>query len=317
MSRVIPATGSETLHGQDTTEGDVSRRPDDASAPAPGPAVLLIPTPALAPPEPRTRRGRRRALGLVVPVALVALWALAGAAGFISPRLLPPPAAVAEAGWDFVAGESTATLPGVVPFDGAAARHVSASVARWLSGFALGVGVGVPLGLALGLSRRAGELLDPLVQALRSIPITAWLPITLVWFGLSEGAARYLVFIGALFPIVIATADSAARVPRALVDTALMLGTSRSALARRVYVPAALPGIVTGLRLGLTLGWMSVIVAELTGQTSGVGAMMFAAREIGRLDHIIVGMATFAVIGLAGDVVLRAVSRRFVAWSEG
>ncbi len=155
------------------------------------------------------------------------------------------------------------------------------------------------------------------MQALRSIPITAWLPISLVWFGLGEGAARYLVFVGAVFPIVIATGDSAARVPRSLVDAALMLGTSRRALARRVYVPAALPGIVTGLRLGLTLGWMSVIVGEITGQTSGVGAMMFAAKEIGRLDHILVGMVTFAVIGLIGDVTLRAASRRLVAWSDG
>jgi NitT/TauT family transport system permease protein len=194
---------------------------------------------------------------------------------------------------------------------------VAAGVGRWLSAFALAVGVGVPLGLALGLSRRAADLLDPLVQGLRSIPITAWLPIALIWFGLGEGAARYLVFIGAVFPIVIATADSAGRVPHHLVDAASMLGTPARALARRVYLPAALPGIVTGLRLGLTLGWMSVIVGELTGSTSGVGAMMFAAREVGRLDQIIVGMATFAVIGLMGDVALRAASRRFVAWSDG
>jgi NitT/TauT family transport system permease protein len=247
----------------------------------------------------------------------VGLWALAGAAGWISPRLLPPPSAVAEAGWDFVAGQGGATLPGVVPFEGAAGRHIVASVYRWLSAFALAIVVGVPLGLALGLSRRAANLLDPMVQGLRSIPITAWLPIALVWFGLGEGAARYLVFIGAVFPIVIATADSAARVPRHLVDVALMLGTPARALARRIYVPAALPGIVTGLRLGLTLGWMSVIVGELTGSKSGVGAMMFAAREVGRLDQILVGMATFAVIGLLGDTALRAASRRFVAWSDG
>jgi NitT/TauT family transport system permease protein len=283
-------------------------------APAPAPEVVLAPAAAPASRLPR----RRRSLGLIVPVALVALWALAGAAGWISPRLLPPPSAVAEAGWEFLAGDGGATLPGVVPFEGAGGRHIAASVSRWLSAFALAVGVGVPLGLALGLSRLAADLLDPLVQGLRSIPITAWLPIALVWFGLGEGAARYLVFIGAVFPIVIATADSAARVPRPLVDAALMLGTPAQALARRVYVPAALPGIVTGLRLGLTLGWMSVIVGELAGQQSGVGAMMWAARNgSGRLDHIIVGMATFAVIGLLGDLALRTASRRFVAWSDG
>ncbi len=267
-------------------------------------------------PSGRPRRRRRRLLGLVVPALLVTVWALASAAGWVSPRLLPSPGRVVEAGWAFVAGGGGATLPGVTPFDGAAGRHVGASVGRWLVAFALAVAVGLPLGAAIGLSRRTAELLDPLVQALRSIPITAWLPIALVWFGLGEGAARYLVFVGALFPIVIATADGASRVPRALVDGAVMLGTRRRDLGRKVYLPAALPAIVTGLRLGLTLGWMSVIVGELTGTTSGVGAMMWAAREVGRLDHIIVGMATFALVGLTGDLILRAAARPFVAWSD-
>ncbi len=307
---------SSTKPVQETRPAEVTTSTTEPVAargdhPPPDPAVVL------APAEPPSRRARRRLLGLLVPVALVALWSLAGTAGWISPRLLPAPSTVAEAGWSFIAGEGGATLPGVTPFEGAAGRHVAASVSRFLSAFALAVAVGLPLGLALGLSRRTAELLDPLVQGLRSIPITAWLPISLVWFGLSEGAARYLVFIGAVFPIVIATADSAARVPRALVDTALMLGTPRRSLAQRVYVPAALPGIVTGLRLGFTLGWMSVIVGELTGQKSGLGAMMWAARETGRLDQIIVGMAAFAVLGLLGDLALRRIFRPFVAWSGG
>ncbi|MBW3547841.1 MAG: ABC transporter permease [Actinobacteria bacterium] len=297
-----PTSGTGTV-AEDTAPGP------DASVGLDEPEPVITPTG-------RPRRRRRRLLGLVVPALLVTVWALASAAGWVSPRLLPSPGTVVEAAWAFVAGGGGSTLPGVTPFDGAAGRHVGASVGRWLVAFALAVAVGIPLGAAIGLSRRTAELLDPLVQALRSIPITAWLPIALVWFGLGEGAARYLVFVGAFFPIVIATADGASRVPGALVDTALMLGTHRWDLGRKVYLPAALPAIVTGLRLGLTLGWMSVIVGELTGTTSGVGAMMFAAREVGRLDHIIVGMATFAVVGLAGDVLLRAAARPFVAWSD-
>jgi ABC-type nitrate/sulfonate/bicarbonate transport system permease component len=124
------------------------------------------------------------------------------------------------------------------------------------------------------------------------------------------------VFIGAVSPIVVATADSTARVPRQLVDTARMLGTRPRELARRVYLPFALPGIVTGLRLGLTLGWTSVIVGELTGQSRGLGAMMSAAREVSRLDQIIVGMAAFGVIGLIGDILLRTVTRPLVRWAD-
>ncbi len=259
---------------------------------------------------------RRRALGLVVPAALLGAWWLCSAQGIVSTKLLPGPWDVAEAAWDFVAGTRVDVLAGVVPFSGAAPEHLSASILRWLSGYGLAVAIGLTIGLGIGLSRLVADLVDPLVQALRAIPIFAWLPLALVWFGLGEGAARYLVFIGAVSPILIATADSVSRVPGAYVETALMLGTPRRSLARRVYVPAALPGIVTGLRLGLTLGWMSVIVGELTGTQTGIGAMMNAAREGGRLDQILVGMLCFAVVGLLGDTILRAATRPFVAWSD-
>ena len=269
---------------------------------------------------PATRNGlsgwRRLALGVAVPGLLVLGWCLADAAGVLSPRLLPPPSAVLHSARDFLFATKRPNVPGIVPFRGAAVQHVRASVGRWAVAYTIAVVVGLPFGLGLGLSRWAAAALDPLFQALRSVPITAWLPIALVWFGLGEGAARFLVFVGAVSPIVIATADSVARVPRQLVDTARMLGTRRRDLARRVDVPAALPGIVTGLRLGLTLGWTSVIVGELTGANRGLGAMMFAAREVGRLDQILVGMAAFAVIGLAGDVLLRALARPLVRWAD-
>lgn len=272
-------------------------------------------TPARA--TPRRVPGTRVLIGSAVPALLVGLWALASARGWVSPRTLPAPADVVDAGRRFFTGDTGRALPGVVPFEGAGLTHIAASVRRWVVAYAIAVLIGVPLGLGLGLSTVFRRLFDPLVQALRSIPVTAWLPISLAWFGLGEGSARYLVFVGAVFPIVIATADSALRVPRPLVDAARMLGTPRRDLARRVYVPAALPGIVTGMRLGLTLGWMSVIVGELSGQREGIGAMMFAARAAIQTDQIIVGMAAFAVLGLAGDLLLRAAARPITRWSEG
>ncbi len=259
----------------------------------------------------------RLALGALVPTVLVLGWWAASRTGVLSPRLLPSPGRVLDSGRDFLFGQRSETrIPGVIPFKGGAALHLPASIRRWLVAYAVAVAVGVPLGLGLGLSRWISAALDPLVQGFRAVPITAWLPIALVWFGFGEGAARYLVFIGAFYPIVIATADAARRVPRQLVDTARMLGTPRRALARRVYVPAAMPGIVTGLRLGLTLGWTSLIVGEITGQDTGLGAMMFAAREVSQLDQILVGMVAFAVVGLFGDLLLRAGTRRLVAWAD-
>jgi ABC-type nitrate/sulfonate/bicarbonate transport system permease component len=259
---------------------------------------------------------RRLAVGLTFPVVLLGLWSVLSATGVLSERLLPAPADVVRSGRDFLFAPKRAAVPGVVPFRGAALEHIRASVERWAVGYAIALGVGLPLGLGLGLSRWVSAAVDPLFQGLRSVPITAWLPISLVWFGLGNGASRFLIFVGAVSPIVVATADSAARVPRQLVDTARMLGTRPRELARRVYVPFALPGIVTGLRLGLTLGWTTVIVAELTGSTRGLGAMMFSAREVSRLDQIIVGMVAFAVIGLTGDLLLRAIARPFVRWAD-
>jgi len=264
----------------------------------------------------RGRRRWRRALGVVVPLLLLGGWALASGLVWISPGLLPAPWTVAEAGRDFFFGERRTTLAGVVAFDGAGWGHVGASIFRCLVSFSLAVVVGISAGLALGLSRWVADFFDPVLNALRAVPLYAWLPISLVWFGIGEGAARALIFIGALWPVLIATADSVARVPRAHIETARMLGTPRQRLWRRVYVPSALPEIVTGLRLSLTLAWMCVIVGELTGTSTGVGAMMNAARETGRIEEIVVGMFVFAVVGYGADLVLRMLTRRWVRWAD-
>jgi len=255
-------------------------------------------------------------LGVVVPLALLGVWFAVSAGGAISISILPPPQRVATAAWEFFFGDSRVTLPGVVPFVGSGGLHIGASVVRCLVSFALAIVVGVIVGLGLGLSRWVSDLLDPLVNALRAVPLYAWLPIALVWFGIGETAARVLIFIGALWPVLIATADGVGRVPRGHIETARMLGTPGRRLWRRVYLPSALPEIVTGLRLSLTLAWMCVVVGELTGTTTGVGAMMNAARESGRIDQIVVGMLVFAVIGLIADLLLRMIARPFIRWSQ-
>lgn len=260
-------------------------------------------------------RRSRRWLGVLAPTALLGLWAGLSGTGVVGVSLLPPPWTVLESARDFFFGEQVLTLAGVVPFVGAGADHVAASVLRCLVSYSAAVAVGLSVGLVLGLSRLASDLFDPVINGLRAVPLYAWLPISLVWFGLGEGAARALIFIGALWPVLIATADSVSRVPRGHVEAARMLGVPRHRMWRRVYLPSALPEVVTGLRLSLTLAWMSVIVGELTGTTTGVGAMMNSARESGRIDQIVVGMFVFAVVGFVADLVLRLVTRPWVRWS--
>ena len=262
------------------------------------------------------RRWRRRLLGLVVPVLLVVGWQLAWELELRPRTILPSPHQVLTAADDFFFGQNTITLSGIVPFRGAAWLHISASLTRCLSTWVLAVAVGLVLGLGLGLSRWVADLLEPVTNALRAVPLFAWLPLAAVQFGIGESPARILIFIGALWPVVVATTDSVARVPRLQVETARMLGTPRHRLWRRVYLPSALPEIVTGLRLSLTLAWTCVIVGELLGVSRGIGAMMIAARESGATEQIIVGIFLFALIGYAGDRLLRMVARPFVRWSD-
>jgi len=273
----------------------------------------VISTPATA----RSKRTRsRRLLGLLPPVLVLAGWQLAWDLELKPRSILPSPHQVLTAGAAFFVGHNTVTLSGVVPFKGAAWLHISASLERCLTTWVLAVVVGLVLGLGLGLSRTIADLLEPISNALRAVPLFAWLPLAAVQFGIGEPPARILIFIGALWPVVVATTDSVARVPKVQVETARMLGAPRSRLWRRVYLPSALPEILTGLRLSLTLAWTCVIVGELLGVSRGIGAMMISAREAGATDQIIVGVLLFASIGYTGDRLLRFVTRPLVRWSD-
>ncbi len=263
----------------------------------------------------RGRRRPRRLLGLLVPLLVLGCWQLAWQWRLRPRTILPSPHVVLSAADAFFFGRRAPGLSGVVYFKGAGWSHLATSLSRCGQAWAIAVAVGLVLGLGLGLSRWVADLLDPFTNALRAVPLFAWLPLAAVWFGVNPTSGKILIFIGALWPVVVATTDSVARVPAAQIETARMLGTPRSRLWRRVYLPSALPEIVTGLRLSLTLAWTCVIIGELGGTTDGVGAMMNAAREAGRTEQIIVGILVFAVIGYVADRVLRLLSRRFISWS--
>jgi ABC-type nitrate/sulfonate/bicarbonate transport system permease component len=285
---------------------------DGSLAPLASLSVVLA-TPATA----RSIRSRgRRLLGLLPPLLVLAAWQVAWDLELKPRTILPSPHQVLTASDAFFFGKNQVTLSGIVPFKGAAWLHISASLERCVTTWVLAVLVGLLVGLGLGLSHWVADLVEPLSNALRAVPIFAWLPLTAVLFGIGEPPARILIFIGALWPVVVATTDSVARVPRAQVETARMLGTPRSRLWRRVYLPCALPEIVTGLRLSLTLAWTCVIVGELLGVSRGIGAMMISAREAGNTDQIIVGIFLFAGIGYAGDRLLRLLTRPLVRWSD-
>src|SRR3954469_2913960 len=213
------------------------------------------------------QRMRGIALALIVPLCLLVVWDVA--VRWTGTRLVPSPYGVAVMMWDFAFGgiyadAYSASLP--VPF--------WKSVQR-VSGGVLWAGAGgVPLGLMIGRMPLLRSLLDPTLSLLRPIPVTAWLPLSMIFFGLGAKSAIFLVFLGAFFPILLNTILGVKSVDPRLFEAAEMLGCNGSQLFRAVVFPAALPSIFTGLRLGAGFAWLVIVVGEMTGVPEGLGAVI-------------------------------------------
>jgi NitT/TauT family transport system permease protein len=250
---------------------------------------------------------------LAVPALIVAAWQGAVVAGYLPPRLMPSPLKVATTAYDFVLGNSNS--PGAYAFSGSFVKHAWVSTLRVLQGFSLAAFAGVTLGLLLGVSRTLERFIDPVLQVIRPIPITAWLPLSIMWFGLGNGATLFLIFLGAFFPILINTTTGVKVVDRRLIEAAEMLGTRRRQLFYRVLLPGSLPSILAGLRVGLGFAWVCLVVGEMTGVGTGLGSAIADARELFRIDLIIVGMLLIGLIGYASDRLVVYGFRRALRWS--
>ncbi len=217
--------------------------------------------------------------------------------------LLPAPPAVVEAIAELVEHD---LLVG----------HVVASLYRVSWGFSLGALVGVPLGLAMGWFARVHAALDPLLQLLRPISPIAWIPLSILWFGITDAAPIFLIFLSAFFPIVVATASAVRNIPPVTLHAARNFGLGGAALLARVILPATLPQIVTGLRVALGVAWMVVVAAEMIAVRSGLGFLILDARNAGkRYDLVIAAMLLIGLVGLALDRLLKSLERmEIVRW---
>lgn len=250
---------------------------------------------------------------VVVPLALLLLWQFVSSVGIVDPHWLPAPTTVAEAWGSWMFGERTL----IAWYSGTWFEYVYLSTSRVLTGFVVAGVTGIAIGLLIGSSRVARDLLDPLVQMIRPIPIVAWLPFSTFLFGIRDPSAIFLIALGAFFPIVVNTAAGAERTPRVLLRAALMLGTSSRKLIHRVIFPSALPSIVTGLRLGLGIAWVLVIVAEMIAVRGGLGYALWSAYQFTRMDLIIAAMASVGALGFAFDLMLVGIAGRLLRWSRG
>lgn len=272
---------------------------------APNPPISLAPSASspLSAPSVLLRLLRLLPAGLLLPLALVIIWESVARLGLVAAHLLPPPSTLAETAWSLLQ-------------DGALLKHIGVSGARVFAGFVIGASAGVALGAAVALNRKLDALLDPSLQALRAVPSLAWVPLLLLWLGIDLAPKLTLIAIGTFFPMYLATVSGLRNVDRKLVEVGVQLGFSRSALLRRITIPAALPTILTGLRSSLGLGWMFLVAAELIAATSGLGYLLTDGRETGRADLVLVSIISLALLGKASDALLVALELRLLRWRD-
>ena len=245
---------------------------------------------------------------LAVPLVLLLGWDLC--VRLTGTRLIPLPRDVAIMLYDF-------TFGGV--YDDAFSKtiyiHFWKSVQRVYGGFFAAAALGIPLGLLIGRIRFVRELLDPTLQLLRPVPVTAWLPLSMIFFGLGPNAAIFLVFLGAFYPIVLNTTFGVRSVDGKLFEAASMLGCKGSSLFRQVVLPAATPSIFNGLRLGHGFAWILIVVGEMTGVPEGLGAVIMDGRTLSRTDLVIAGMIVIGLAGFFSDRMIVAINNRLLKWS--
>lgn len=239
--------------------------------------------------------GRRLLLPVAVPFLLLIVWSLAAQRMGVLSRFLAPPWDVAATLWRLL-------------LDGSLVTNTAASLGRVLIGLGAAALIGIPTGILVGWWPTARQALSPLLEFLRPVPIAAWVPLSVLVFGIGETPARVLILLGAIHPIILNTALGVSSVEKLHLRAAQMMGASHRAIVLKVVLPSALPSVVAGIRLGLGVAWWVVIVAELLAVRSGLGYMMVQAQALIRSDIIMAGIIAIGVVGLALN--------RLALWAE-
>ena len=235
------------------------------------------------------------------PVLLVLAWQAGVSFGVIPSRLVASPAAILETFWSLSAS-------------GELLENLLVSLGRVAVGLGIGVVAGVGFALVAGLSRIGEDAVDAPLQMGRTLPHLALVPLFILWFGIGETPKIGLVALGSVFPIYLNLFAGIRGVDPKLVEAANTLGLSRGELIRHVILPGALPSALVGLRYALGVAWLSLVVGEQINAQSGIGHMMMDAREFLRTDIIMVGLLVYALLGLGGDLLVRALERRALSW---
>jgi sulfonate transport system permease protein len=245
----------------------------------------------------------RPALGLVLPVVLAASWEAAVRLGWSNGRLVPPPSVIFDT-------FSELALSGELQ------THALATLWRVAWGFVFGVTAGTIVGAIAGYSALTHRLVDPTLQALRSIPSIAWVPLFILWFGIFEASKIVLIAVGVFFPVYLGVMGAVVSVDRKIVEVGRVFRLSGPAMVWRILLPAVMPAYVLALRAGLGLGWMFVVAAEFLGASTGLGFLLIDGQQLGKPAQIVAAIVAFAILGKTTDFIIAAASAPFLRWED-
>jgi sulfonate transport system permease protein len=251
----------------------------------------------------RLPRWLRPALGVLLPVAIAVGWEMAVRTGWSNGRLVPPPSVIFNT---FVELARTGELQ----------THALATLTRVAAGFVCGVAAGTIFGAITGYSALTHRMVDPTLQALRSIPSIAWVPLFILWFGIFEASKIILIAVGVFFPVYLGVMGAVMSVDRKIVEVGRVFRLSGLAMVHRILLPAVMPAYVLSLRAGLGLGWMFVVAAEFLGASTGLGFLLIDGQQLGKPAQIVAAIVAFAILGKLSDWLIVLVSSPFLRWED-
>jgi sulfonate transport system permease protein len=268
--------------------------------------VLTLATPAEVRRQTAAVRRRHRVagwVGWILPLVLLATWQAGATFGIISSTILPDPIDIGRAAIRLLR-------------DGELQHSMSVSALRALAGLFVGGAIGLTFGFANGMSRWSEAVTDTTLQMVRNVPHLALIPLVILWFGIDEGAKLFLVALGVFFPIYLNTLHGIRSVDPQLIEMGRSYGMNSASLFRRVILPGALPSIFVGLRYGLGITWLTLIVAETIAAQSGIGYMAMQAREFMQTDIVVLAIIIYALLGKLADSIVRFLERSLLSWNQ-
>lgn len=242
-------------------------------------------------------------LGTIFPIGLIVAWEMTVRFGFVESYQLPAPTVLVDELWAL-------TMSGTIW------SHIYWTLYRVFGGFLLGTIAAILLSVIVGFSKKAEYLFDPIIQAFRSIPSLAWVPLFILWMGIGESSKITMIAVGVFFPVYLNLVSGILNVDKKLIEAGKMYQLSFIDMVRQIVLPASLPSFLVGIRSGLGLGWMFVVAAELMGASQGLGFMLVLGQNTLSPETILVSIILFAVIGKFTDWLLKLLEKRLLHYQE-